>query len=91
MKKDIDEELINDILQSTQKCDKVLLGKINALADLYHDQKTQNEKLYKENLFFIKKWDKRNIVENEKKDMVEFVLPKFSKHYNKLKNYITFV
>jgi GT2 family glycosyltransferase len=30
-------------------------------------------------------------VENEKKDMVEFVLPKFSKHYNKLKNYITFV
>jgi hypothetical protein len=30
-------------------------------------------------------------VENEKKDMVEHVLPKFTKNYAKLKNYITFV
>ena len=70
MKKNIDEELISDILQATQGCDKVLLGKINAFIDLYQEQKLQNEKLDKENKFFLKKWDKRNILEHDKKDKI---------------------
>ena len=70
MKKDIDQELINDILQCTHTTDKKLSGKINAFIAIYQEQKQLNEKLSKENKFFLKKWDKRNILEHDKKDKI---------------------
>ena len=69
MKKDLSEELINDITACVSE-DKVLCGKINAFIDIYHEQKKLNEKLTKENKFFLKKWDKRNLLEHDKKDKI---------------------
>ncbi|MBC8238688.1 MAG: HAMP domain-containing histidine kinase [Helicobacteraceae bacterium] len=68
MKKDLDKELINDIVQATQNTD--FSGKINAFIALYEEQKKINEKLAKENKFFLKKWDKRNLLEHDKKDKI---------------------
>ena len=68
MKKDLDKELIDDIVQPSQ--DIELSGKINALIALYEEQKKINEKLDKENKFFLKKWDKRNLLEHDKKDKI---------------------
>ena len=68
MKKDLDKELIDDIVQASQ--DIELSGKINALIALYEEQKKINEKLDKENKFFLKKWDKRNLLKHDKKDKI---------------------
>ena len=69
MKKDLDKELIDDIVQASQ--DIELSGKINALIALYEEQKKINEKLDKENKFFLKKWDKRNLLEHDKDKIIE--------------------
>ncbi|MFT5661325.1 MAG: signal transduction histidine kinase [Sulfurimonas sp.] len=70
MKKDLDQELINDIVSCDSLTDKELCGKINAFVALYEEQKQLNEKLSKENKFFLKKWDKRNLLEHDKKDKI---------------------
>ena len=64
----LDKELINDIVQATQNSN--LSGKIHAFIALYQEQKKINEKLEKENKFFLKKWDKRNLLEHDKKDKI---------------------
>lgn len=69
-KKDINQELINDILQHAKDSDKKLHSKIHAFVDLYEEQIQINKKLKKENNFFLKKWDKRNILEHDKKDKI---------------------
>ena len=70
MKKDINQELINDIVKLAKDGDRDLYSKIKAFIDLYDDQKKINEKITKENNFFLKKWDKRNIIDNDKKDKI---------------------
>jgi len=70
MKKDINQELINDILEQSKNSDKELHVKIQDFVELYEDQIKINQKLQKENNFFIKKWDKRNILEHHKKDKI---------------------
>ena len=70
MKKDLDQELINDIVTCATATNKELCGKLNAFVALYEEQKKLNEKLTKENKFFLKKWDKRNLLEHEKKDKI---------------------
>lgn len=70
MKKDINQELINDIVDLAKDGDKILYGKIKAFIDVYHDEKKINERITKENNFFLKKWDKRNILANDKKDKI---------------------
>jgi len=70
MKKNINQELINDIVELSQNGDKILHGKIKAFIDIYNDQIKLNEKITKENNFFLKKWDKRNIITDEKKDKI---------------------
>ena len=70
MKKDLHQEFINDIVECATTTDKELSGKINAFVALYEEQKKLNEKLSKENKFFLKKWDKRNLLEHDKKDKI---------------------
>lgn len=70
MKKDTIQELINEIEDLSKDYDKGLYGKIKAFVDIYHEQKKINEKLKRENKFFLKKWDKRNILEFDKKDKI---------------------
>ncbi len=70
MKKDINQELINDIVELTKNSDNILHGKIKAFIDLYEEQKRLNKKITKENAFFLKKMDKRNTLEHDKKDKI---------------------
>lgn len=70
MNKDISQELISNILQKSKEIDKNLYGKIKAFVDIYDEQIKTNEKLSKENKFFLKKWDKRNILDHDKKDKI---------------------
>jgi len=58
--------LIDDILELSKDVDPQLKLHLASLIDLYHQQNKQIEKLKKENKFFLKKWDKRNILINEK-------------------------
>jgi len=70
MKKDISQELINEILEESKNGDAKLYGKIKAFIDLYDDQTKLNAKISKENSFFLSKMDKRNILDHEKKDKI---------------------
>ncbi len=70
MQKDITQELINEIVELTRDGDKELYGKIKAFIDIYNEQEKLNKRITKENNFFLKKWDKRNILEDDKKDKI---------------------
>ena len=70
MEKNINQELVNDIVEHSQKVDAELYEKIKNFIDIYNDQIKLNEKITKENKFFLKKWDKRNIIDHEKKDKI---------------------
>ena len=70
MKNTHNQELINDILSLSKTTDRVLHGKIKTFLDIYEKEKTTTEKLIKENKFFLKKWDKRNILESDTKDKI---------------------
>jgi len=70
MKKDVTQELINEIETLSQDCNKELYNKIKAFIDVYNKQSLENEKITRENRFFLKKWDKRNILEFDKKDKI---------------------
>ena len=70
MKKDLNQELINDIVQFSTKQDKIFSDQINTFIALYQKEKKKNEKLSKENKFFLKTWDKRNLLEHDKKDKI---------------------
>jgi len=70
MKKDRNQKLIDEITELSSNDDSILSQKIDSLIDIYHKQKNENEKLKKENNFFLKKWDKRNILDHDKKDKI---------------------
>jgi signal transduction histidine kinase len=70
MKKDVNQQLADDIVKLSKNCDRELYGKIKAFIDAYDEQKKINQKLTKENQFFSKKWDKRNRLELTKKDKI---------------------
>jgi len=70
MKQEIIEKLIEEIELLAQKTDKELYAKVEAFIEIYYKQLALNQKLEKENKFFIKKWDKRNIISDTKKDKI---------------------
>jgi len=70
MKKDFDEELIDDIIELSKNSDKQLQDKIKTFVDIYNEQKIYNKKITRENNFFLKKVDKRNILDHKKKDKI---------------------
>ncbi len=70
MKKDINQEFIDDILELAKSTNKELCGKINAFVDIYDDQKKINANLTREHDFFFKKWDQRHTLEHKKKDKI---------------------
>jgi len=70
MKKDFDEELIDDIIELSKNSDKQLQNKIKTFVDIYNEQKIYNKKITRENNFFLKKVDKRNILDHKKKDKI---------------------
>ena len=70
MQQNISKELIDEIVKLSKDGDKELYSKIKTLINLYDKQIKLNNKIAKENDFFLKKWDKRNILSNNKKDKI---------------------
>jgi len=66
MKENSEESLINLILKQSTNSDIELQDNISILIDSYKKQQKQIEKLKKENNFFLKKWDKRNILMHQR-------------------------
>ncbi len=62
------QELIDDIVQLSKDGDEKLHSKIKNFIDIYYEQVKLNTKITKENEFFLKKWDKRNLLTHDKKD-----------------------
>lgn len=65
MTKKLSSKLINDILELSKNSDENLQKSINTLIDQYNKQTEQYEKVLKENSFFLKQMDKRDILANQ--------------------------
>lgn len=72
MIKDIDQELINDILKISKDENNVLYGKIRAFVDIYNEQVKINQKLDQDNTFLSSKVNQRNNlnINDAKKDKI---------------------
>ncbi len=64
MSQDINQDLI-DTLLSADNADATLQQNIQKLINIYGKQKKEIQKAKKQNIFFIKQWDKRNIIAHE--------------------------
>jgi len=62
MSKDINNDLISSLELSAEDSDKNLQKSINKLIEIYHTQNKEIAKLKKQNEFFIRQWEKRNLV-----------------------------
>ena len=73
MENHLQQKLIDNIVEGSKDFDTELQADVLALVNLYHEQNKQITKLKKENNFFLKKWDKHNILINQrdaKKDKI---------------------
>lgn len=66
MVKEINHTLIDEIVQLSKDSNETLQNHIHELIKLYTDQTQEYKKVVKENDFFLKKWDQRNILVEEK-------------------------
>jgi len=66
MEKDINQDLINDIIALSEQNSERLNANIHQLIEIYKQQTQEIQTLLKQNDFFIKQWDKRNILAQEK-------------------------
>jgi len=66
MNKESEESFIDLIVKQSKNSSKELQENISILIDSYTQQKKQIEKLTKENNFFVKKWDKQNILMHQR-------------------------
>jgi signal transduction histidine kinase len=65
------QELIDDLIKLSKNTDDELQLRLRTLIDVYQTQERENEKLKKENNFFLKKWDKRNLIDTKKDKIIE--------------------
>jgi|FLOH01.1.fsa_nt_gi signal transduction histidine kinase len=66
MKKDMNQDLINEIVALSSEQDEKLNWKILEFIEIYEEQKREIQQVQKQNDFFVKQWDKRNILTQEK-------------------------
>ena len=73
MQNNINKKLLNTIASHVLNTDEAFKHDITTLVNICEQQEKQIKKLTKENNFFLKKWDKRNILQNKedaKKDKI---------------------
>jgi len=79
MSQDINQDFIDSLQQSSQNSDQELRKSINKLINLYQEQTKELSKAKKKNDFFIKQWDKRNIIAHETNTKKDKMLEQQSK------------
>jgi len=79
MSQDINQDFIDSLQQSSQNADEELQKNIDTLITSYQEQKKELLKAKKQNDFFIKQWDKRNIIAHETNSKKDKMLEQQSK------------
>ncbi len=79
MQKDINQNLIDEIVTHSKNSETILHDDIIKLLTIYDAQKKEIKKLKKQNTFFEKQWDNRNIREHEKNAKKDKMLEQQSK------------
>jgi len=79
MPQDINQDLIDELLLLSKDSDKKLQKNIKKLLDIYSTQKIALSRSQKQNNFFIKQWDKKNILTHEKDVQKDKMLEQQSK------------
>ena len=79
MKQDENQDLINTIIELSKDSDPKLQKNLLHLTDIYHSCQKENKRAKKQNDFFIKQWDKRNIIANERNAKKDKMLEQQSK------------
>ncbi|MFT7002784.1 MAG: signal transduction histidine kinase [Sulfurimonas sp.] len=66
MSNKITQILLKEIVNLSAKSDKKLAEKIQTVLNYYVREEEENKKTIKQNEYFLKQWDRRNIIENER-------------------------
>lgn len=66
MSNKITQILLNEIVNLSKKSDEKLAEKIQTVLDFYISEQKENQKTIKQNEYFLKQWDKRNIIAHER-------------------------
>ncbi len=79
MSKDDTQELINNIIKLSTKSRNGLDKDITKFIDIYYSQEKKYERALKQNQFFLKQWDKQNILSNKMDKRKDFMLEQQSR------------
>jgi len=66
MSNKITQILLKEIVEQSKKSDKKLAKKIQSVLDFYVNEQIENQKTIKQNEYFLRQWDKRNIIAHER-------------------------
>jgi len=66
MSNKITKALLNEIVNQSKKSDQKLAEKIQKVLDYYITEQQENQKTIKQNEYFLKQWDKRNIIAHKR-------------------------
>ncbi|WP_294960634.1 HAMP domain-containing sensor histidine kinase [Sulfurimonas sp.] len=66
MSNKITQILLKEIVNLSKKSDQKLAEKIQTVLDFYVNEQKENQKIIKQNEYFLKQWDKKNIIAHEK-------------------------
>ena len=79
MRKDKNQNFIDTIVAKIKNNELILDEDVATLLDIYEEQKAEILRLEKQNNFFIKEWDRRNLKEHEKNAKKDKLLEQQSK------------
>jgi signal transduction histidine kinase len=66
MSNKITQILLKELVNLSKKSDAKLAEKIQTVLDFYVNEQKENQKTIKQNEYFLKQWDKRNIIAHER-------------------------
>jgi len=58
--------MLNELILQSKKSDALLANKIESVLSFYTTQQLENQKTIKQNEYFLKQWDRRNILANKR-------------------------
>jgi signal transduction histidine kinase len=79
MSNKITQILLKEIVNLSKKSDQKLAEKIQIVLDFYTTEQKENQKTIKQNEYFLKQWDKRNIIAHERAQQKDEMLEQQSR------------
>ncbi|MCK9490602.1 MAG: HAMP domain-containing histidine kinase [Sulfurimonas sp.] len=66
MSNKITQLMLNELILQSKKTDAQLANKIESVLSFYTTEQKENQKTIKQNEYFLKQWDRRNIIANQR-------------------------